>query len=432
MSKPLCVISCPIDVYSGYSSRSRDVVKSIIQNKGKEWDIKILPQRWGNCPTGFIEAHPEWEFLKPHILEQSQTEKQPDYWFQITVPNEFQKIGKHSVGITAGIESTLCDGSWIEGCNRMDEVWVSSEHSKKVFENSKFNKSDQRTGQVVGVIKLEKPMKVLFEGVCLETYKSEPTTDFDLSGVKESMNFLFVGHWMNGHLGQDRKNVGMMIKVFLETFKNKKNPPGLILKTSMAGSSNMDREEILKRIDTIRKTVKGTLPNIYLIHGNMSNGQMNEIYNHPKVSAMFNLTKGEGFGRPLLEFSLMQKPIITTKWSGHVDFLKPEFITLLPGKLENIHESAATPNMLLKESQWFTVDYVKAGESLISVVKDYKKWQEKSKRQSYYSKTNFSFDKMVELMGIYLETFPTAVEEVKLKLPKLTKKLVLPKLIKTT
>ena len=51
--------------------------------------------------------------------------------------------------------------------------------------------------------------------------------------------------------------------------------------------------------------------------------EMNSIYNHSKVKAMVSLTKGEGFGRPLLEFSLSQKPLIVSGWSGHMDFLPP-------------------------------------------------------------------------------------------------------------
>jgi len=47
MSKPICIVSCQIDTYSGYGARSRDFVKSLIKNKDKEWDIKILSQRWG-------------------------------------------------------------------------------------------------------------------------------------------------------------------------------------------------------------------------------------------------------------------------------------------------------------------------------------------------------------------------------------------------
>ena len=50
--KPLCIVSCPIDCYSGYSARSRDFLKALVDKKGTEWDIKILIQRWGNTPFG--------------------------------------------------------------------------------------------------------------------------------------------------------------------------------------------------------------------------------------------------------------------------------------------------------------------------------------------------------------------------------------------
>jgi hypothetical protein len=109
--------------------------------------------------------------------------------------------------------------------------------------------------------------------------------------------------------------MGYTIKSFLETFKNKPKGkrPALILKVQAgSGTSIMDREELLNRIDAIRKTVKGDLPNIYLLHGEMSDAEMNELYNHGKVKAMISLTKGEGFGRPLLEFSLVNKPIIAS------------------------------------------------------------------------------------------------------------------------
>jgi len=35
---------------------------------------------------------------------------------------------------------------------------------------------------------------------------------------------------MQGEFGEDRKNVGLLIKAFYETFKNKKDAPALILK----------------------------------------------------------------------------------------------------------------------------------------------------------------------------------------------------------
>ena len=154
--KPLFIISCPVDTYSGYGARSRDLVKSIIElNK---YDVKILPQRWGDCPWGFIKENPEWSFLEQHILNTPQLPKQPDIWAQVTVPNEFQPIGKYNIGFTAGIETTIAIPEWIEGCNRMNLVVVSSKHSADVLKHSAFEKMDEQTQKVVGKIQLTTPI----------------------------------------------------------------------------------------------------------------------------------------------------------------------------------------------------------------------------------------------------------------------------------
>jgi hypothetical protein len=249
-----------------------------------------------------------------------------------------------------------------------------------------------------------------------------------INSIPESFAYLFVGHWMQGELGQDRKNVGLLVKAFFETFKNKSKKPALILKTSGAGASYMDRNEILKKITQIKKTVNSTnLPNIYVLHGEFTDIEMSQLYNHSKIKAMISLTKGEGFGRPLLEFSLTKKPIITSGWSGHIDFLDPEFVTLLPGKLENVHDSAVVPNMILKESQWFSVDHGAVGHYLKDVFENYKKYANGAKRQAFKNKNDFSWDKMKEKVGeLFTQYIPDLPKKVELKLPTL-KKIELPK-----
>ena len=70
--KQYCVVSCPIDTYSGYGARARDFVKALIQTKENEWEINILPQRWGSTPWNYIEDHnKEWGFLTKHIIQVS-------------------------------------------------------------------------------------------------------------------------------------------------------------------------------------------------------------------------------------------------------------------------------------------------------------------------------------------------------------------------
>ena len=433
--KPLFIISCPIDTYSGYGARSRDLVKSIIElNK---YDVKILPQRWGDCPWGFINENPEWEFLNKHFLKTQGLPKQPEIWAQLTVPNEFQSVGKYNIGFTAGIETTICAPEWIEGINRMDVTFVSSEHSAEVFRNSNFEQRDQNTNQVVRSIKIEKPVEVLFEGADLTKYfemEDQDLPDNDLVNtldeIKESFAYLFVGHWVAGDFGEDRKNVSLLIKAFFETFKNKSKKPSLILKTSGAGSSYVDRELIIQKIQQIKSSVESNdLPNVYLLHGEFTDDEMNHLYNHPKVKAMVNLTKGEGFGRPLLEFSLVKKPIIASNWSGHMDFLDPEFVCAVNGELKNVHPSAAN-QFLLPESQWFSPDHGQVGYYLKDVFENYKKYTVNAKRQSHKSRTSFSFEEMKNKVEEYLDKYvPEFPKEVQITLPKL-KKIELPKLKK--
>jgi glycosyltransferase involved in cell wall biosynthesis len=429
MNKPLFVISSPYDTFSGYGARSRDLIKAIISTN--KYDVKLLSQRWGNTPFGFCDDNPEWSFLNNLMLPSNQLPKQPEIWAQITVPNEFQPVGKYNIGFTAGIESTVCPPEWIEGVNRMNLTIVSSEHSKKVFQESTFEKRNSQTNATEGIIKLEKPIEVLFEGCDTDVYKvieSHKTKSIDLNSIKEQFCYLFVGHWMDGDLGEDRKNVGLLVKAFLETFKNKQNKPALILKTSQVGSSYMDREAILHKIKKIKQTVNSkNLPNIYLLHGEFTDEEMNELYNNPKVKAMVSLTKGEGFGRPLLEFTLSKKPLITTNWSGHVDFLNIEFTNLIGGTLTPVHPSTRN-QFLINDSLWFSPDPAQIGFYLKDVFENYKNYTEKAKRQAFKSKNEFSWEKMKEktdeLLTKYVPEFP---KQVPLALPSL-KRIELPKL----
>jgi glycosyltransferase involved in cell wall biosynthesis len=433
MIKPLCVISCPIDTFSGYGARARDFVKAVYELKKDEWDIKIIPQRWGSTPWGYLDQHKEqYGWMKDLYI--FQLTQQPDCWIQITVPNEFQPVGKYNIGVTAGIETTVCDPSWLEGCNRMNIVLVSSQHAKTVFEGSTFNQQDNQTGQILRTIKLEKPVEVLFEGIDVNKYFPIADDDLEetdlvlaLDDIPEEFCFLYVGHWLQGDLGEDRKNTGMTIKTFLETFKDKKNKPALVLKTAKGTNSVMDRDDILEKIEAIRKTVTGKdLPNIYLLHGDFDDSDMNHLYNHPKMKVMLYLTKGEGFGRPLAEYFMSKKPALVSAWSGHMDFCNPDFAVFVPGDLTDIHPSAQAQNMLIQGSKWFSANMKYASAKMLDMYANYAKYTDNAKRQSHYVKSNFSFDDMKDILAKYLEAVPKPVA---LKLPQL-KKIQLPTLKK--
>ena len=417
--KPLCVVSCPIDTFSGYGARSRDFVKALIQLKDKEWDIQIMPQRWGDCPWNFLsEDDPSFKQRFVHQLNQ---EKQPDIWIQITVPNEFQPVGHFNIGISAGIESTIYPGEFIEGSNKMDLNLVSSKHSKDIARLTTFDKKDSNTQELLGKIQLEKPIEILFEGLDLETYYKKPQNSGLLKDIHEDFCFLYTGHWLPGAFGEDRKNTGLMIKTFLETFKGSgKKKPALILKTNHVNYSLLDREEILKKIHQIKDMVGGVLPNIYLLHGEMTDDEMNQLNNDNKVKAFVSFTKGEGYGRPLIEAAITGKPVICSNWSGHVDFIHPDYNVLVGGELKPIHESSAN-SFLLKESEWFNINTDIASRAMKDVVKKYKQYFEKSRKQTQYLKDNWSFNEMVKKLDSLLPNIEAAPKMQELKLPKLKK-----------
>lgn len=427
MSKIRLTVSCPVDTYSGYGARSRDFVKALLAT-GK-YEVSILAQRWGNTRNGYLEDHKEDELqslIIPNLTAQ------PDVWIQITVPNEFQPVGKYNIGVTAGIETTLCHHSWIEGCNRMNLVLTSSNHSMKVFKEAKIDILDPKTNQKLKELSLEKPVEVLFEGVDTTKYFSSNTKPNSkvyeaLNSIKEQFCYLSVGHWMQGDFGHDRKNIGYTVKSFLESFKNKQTKPALILKVSQANSSILDRERILDKIDAIKKTVKGSLPNIYLLHGEVTDEDMNALYNHPKIKVMVSHTKGEGYGRPLAEFAAIGKPIIASGWSGHTDFLNKDECILIGGQLDKIHPSATVKDVLIPDSMWFTPSDVDVNRAFKQTYKHYKDCITGAKKLRRRILDNFTFEKMQEQLDLILDkNIPEFPKEIKLNLPKLD----LPKLEK--
>ena len=398
--KPTLVFQAPVATRSGYGDHARDLLHSLY--KLDKFEIKIISTRWGNTPMDALNYDkPFHKWVVDNIIPR--VEQKPDIYIQVTVPNEFQPVGHYNIGITAAIETTHSPLDWVHGCNRMDLIIVPSEHSKKSLVDSVYNEADNNTKQLIAQHRIQKPVEILFEGFDEMDFGTDDVVNVtELDAIKEDFAFLFVGHWLRGDLGEDRKNVGMMIKTFAMAFKNEKVKPALVLKTSSAGFSIIDRENIVAKIREALGNDYKKVP-VYLLHGDLTQSEMNGLYEHPKVKAMLNFTKGEGFGRPLLEFSLTGKPVIVSNWSGHIDFLKQGAV-LLEGELKPVHESAAD-QFLLKESQWFNVNISKALVSIKDVYKNYNKYKTESFQLGKQNKQNFSLEKMTKLFDVILNQY---------------------------
>jgi hypothetical protein len=420
--KPVCVIQGPVGSRSGYGDHCFSIAADII--KWDKFDVKIVPMMWGACPNTMLddETRPMVKEIKDRILKNNLS-SQPELFIQVAIPNEFQPKGKYNVGITAGIESTIPRADWIEGLNRMDLNIVPSKFSKEVFKNAMYDK--RHDNGMMEKISMNKPMEIVFEGVDTNVYKktSEPSEyiDASLAAIPENFCYLFVGHWLQGDVGADRKNVGMLVKIFSEVFKNKKNPPALIMKTSSSSFSQLDKTEILKKINLIRQHMGENLPNIYLIHGELTLEEMNRLYNHPKVKVHVSLTHGEGFGRPLLESTLSGKPLLTTNWSGHLDFLPQELSNLIPGNLGNIPPSSCN-DWLIKEAQWFNPNYSITAQKLEDMFNNYINYIPNAEKLRIQNHEKYNLDAakslLIETLNKYMPTFE---KKVAITLPKFKK-----------
>lgn len=415
MSKPFLLFRGPVKTRSGYGSHSRDLLEALYQMD--LFDIKIDSCGWGSTPLTALENDNLFhKWIESNIV--TSLAGTPDVYVQVTVPNEFQRVGKFNIGITAGIETTVAPKEWIDGCNKMDLIITTSEFSANVLLSTVYNENEKNTGKLITQHRIVKPVSVLFEGVDDKIFNNQ-YNGIDLD-IKEEFAFLFVGHWLKGNIGQDRKDVGMLIRSFCQAFSNYENKPALVLKTSAATFSIKQREELSKKIKDVVNDIKNP-PTVYLLFGELSNSEMNELYNHPKIKAMVSLTKGEGFGRPLLEFTMTGKPVIASNWSGHKDFLPMDKAIMIGGKLTEVDDSAID-NFIIKGSKWFTANYNEFAEVLKLVQKDYDKFLLKSEILREDNLNKFTLNKMKNRFQEIIK--PYVVEQPKQKeiiLPKLNK-----------
>jgi len=292
------LICAPFTTRSGYGDHARDLFHSFYDLD--RYDISLIDVRWGDTPRNALNGeNPKDKLILDRFIYENPKE-QPDIYVDIRIPNEFLQMGKFNIGITAGVETSGVSQNWLESCNKMDLTIVPSEHSKNGFVKSVYDKVQNLPDgkqQKVGELKLEKPMEVLFEGIHTDIYKSlrgknlnEELDSFINEKVKEDFAFLVLGQWVKGNYGEDRKDIARTIKVFYESFVNEKKKPALILKTSGANFSVLDREDILSKLKSIKSQfpdmIQDQLPNVYLLHGDLTKEELNTLYNHSKIKSL--------------------------------------------------------------------------------------------------------------------------------------------------
>jgi len=183
------------------------------------------------------------------------------------------------------------------------------------------------------------PIRVVPFGIDFEKYTPEGEKLLDLP---TKFNFLTVGQWLPQG---DRKNIIGVLQTFLHNFRN--NPDvGLILKTYHVGAGTVDKLQIENSIQQIRQQVgikNNEGPQIYLVHGAMSEENMIKLYRNADVFLL--PTCGEAWGMPLMEAAAMGLPIITTRGTGAEAFLNEEHVVMVDAEWKPIGNRIYWPHV---------------------------------------------------------------------------------------
>ena len=280
----------------------------------------------------------------------------------------------------------------------MDRMIVVSNHSKNVFNNTEY-KFVNENQEVMGVLKNEVPIYP----VQYETRQVD-AKPVDLKAIDTKFNFLSVAQ------AGPRKNLTLVVQSFIDEFHEEEDV-GLILKTFSMNNSFSDRR---RTKSDIRNWIKDTYPDkkcsVYMLHGNLTEEEMQGLYQNKNVHAYFTLTHGEGFGLPIFEAAINELPIIAPAWSGQVDYLYMPVENEKSGKvkitplfqkvtyeLREVPKEAVWEGVVQKDSKWCYPKFKSAKKALRSTYSGYNLHKKNAKILSSKIKEKFSQEKMYNM-----------------------------------
>jgi glycosyltransferase involved in cell wall biosynthesis len=378
---------------SGYGEQTRFALRAL-KSREDLFDIYVINTPWGG--TGQIVENGEMQQWIHEVMAKTShyvsQRGQFDLSLQVTIPPEFEKIAPINIGYTAGIETTKVAPQWIEKSNAVvDKIITVSQHSKTVFENTKYDATNKQTGEQVTGWGLQVPVEAVGYPVRLAEAEA---VDINLTTSK---NFLTISQW------GPRKNLDNTIKWFVQEFADDEDA-GLIIKANTASDSIIDRVQTVNRLEALLSTTGDRKCKVYLIHGELTEGQMGWLYQHPTIQALINIAHGEGYGLPLFEAAYNGLPVITITWGGQLDFLcrsnkkgkQVPHVIRVDYDISPVQKEAVWEGVIQKDSMWAYAKEASYKRALRKAIEKQKHYRSRAKLLQKTIHQNFSEDVMLE------------------------------------
>lgn len=312
----------PFTSGGGYCSEAWSYILALNQyNKQNNFSLSIMHHGdsqnvdfWEGLPVEIREL--AYELVQTQCrLDKSIVicHSEPGAWnpplFQTTLcplPNSRFAIGRTM------FETDRVNAEHVRRCNAMDMVWVPTE-----FHVDSFVKSGVDPSKVVKVVQ------------AVDTEFFDPViydpSDISLLGklvlgnglnMKKEFVFLSVFKW------EYRKGWDVLLQSYLKEFSSLDNVC-LYLLTNPYHSDSDFGNKIVEFVEDSRlgKPVNGWPP-VYVIDSHIAQVDFPKLY---KAADAFVLpSRGEGWGRPIVEAMAMSLPVIATNWSGPTEYLTEE------------------------------------------------------------------------------------------------------------